>query len=400
MAATPLAASALVREMPSELSRRPTSVRMRLAGRAPSSIFLLLMQVGCGLCLAQVPTAVACATLAAGGELGIDMASVCADDLDQAAAEDDDEAAENSALVLLQPVRPRILREKVAVGAQAPSLAMKHKVVWPSWADGQRLEIKGMDGPTVTKVVIVTAVAAVLWVALAVCALRHICCPSKGQGGSVPLRIALLVAILAGLVTTGILLLHFCAGAVLQSCISSFDTSFLGTTVEIDHLDLHPFRGLLTINGLTVRNPQGYRSEYLLRADRVLIDLDTLPLMLSLGHSINVNSLSLQGASIFYEQALTTSNVEDVVNTLRRHLQLSAIAPTIQGRTILLHKVDVQGVQARAAASFALSLGLTIWLADLHFADFEKETGSNTVEAAILVLYETLLKSVLKAFKP
>jgi len=215
----------------------------------------------------------------------------------------------------------------------------------------------------------------------------------------VALRVALVVAVVGSLVAAAVLLLHFYAGVVLQRCIQHFDVSFLGTKIEIEHLDLHPFRGILTITGLTVRNPEGYKSDYLLQAEQVKVDLGTVPLLLSLGHSVNINTLTLKGASIFYERALTTSNVEDVINILRHRIELAAVAPEMFGRQVLLHKVDIENVRARAATTFALSLGVTMWLSDMHYADFEKETGSNSMDTVILVLYQSLLRSVLKAFE-
>merc|ERR1719242_1192189 len=94
------------------------------------------------------------------------------------------------------------------------------------------------------------------------------------------------------------------------------DSSMLGVKVELGDLQLDPSSGLVEVSGLTVHNPEGYYSEYLLHADKVVVDIDMQKLIYSFGKEIDVEEMVFDGVDVIYEKSLTTSNLNDLLKKL------------------------------------------------------------------------------------
>merc|ERR1711920_157050 len=105
-------------------------------------------------------------------------------------------------------------------------------------------------------------------------------------------------------------------GSLIQKVFAQFDTSALGVEVDIGSLVLDPSSGIAEVAGLTVHNPEGYRSEYLLHADKIVIDIDMEKLLRSFGKELHIEQLVFDGIDVIYEQGLHGSNLHDLLKKL------------------------------------------------------------------------------------
>ena len=61
-------------------------------------------------------------------------------------------------------------------------------------------------------------------------------------------------------------------------------------------------------DGLTISNPEGFCSEYLLSAGRLILDLNMRTLLSSRGKTVELEEVLLQDVDVIYERSWSTSN--------------------------------------------------------------------------------------------
>lgn len=213
-----------------------------------------------------------------------------------------------------------------------------------------------------------------------------------------------------------ILVLIFYFGAMLmgrsiKSAIETFDRKFIGVDIEIGDLSVAICSGRVDMHGCQVKNPEGYKSPYLLNASHVVIDLNTWALISSFGKRIEVDVLELQDIDciIEYDKALGgTSNVDRIMEHLnhdtkpseKKAQQVQEIvnetgkAPPKKeaGSEILLHKVLFSQIGARVATKLG---GVRVALGDITFNDFSKENGAHLLEDMIFIIMKSFSKTLM-----
>eukprot|EP00401_Gymnodinium_catenatum_P073404 CAMPEP_0117515650 /NCGR_PEP_ID=MMETSP0784-20121206/30689_1 /TAXON_ID=39447 /ORGANISM="" /LENGTH=588 /DNA_ID=CAMNT_0005311473 /DNA_START=58 /DNA_END=1824 /DNA_ORIENTATION=- len=84
-------------------------------------------------------------------------------------------------------------------------------------------------------------------------------------------------------------------GRKLKSLLEEHDTAYIGVDLTVESMRVQLFAGVVDLYGLTVCNPTGFHSEYLLRAEHVTIDIEMWELLTSLFHKINLERIHLTG---------------------------------------------------------------------------------------------------------
>lgn len=200
-------------------------------------------------------------------------------------------------------------------------------------------------------------------------------------------------------------------GRSIKSAIETFDKRFIGVDIEIGDLSVAICSGRVDIHGLVVKNPEGYKSPYLLNATSVVVDLNTTALFTSFGHRIEVDELKLEDIDVIveYDRALGgTSNVDRVLEHLNhdnkpsekknQHVQdtmnETGKAPPTKAASneILLHKVLFSKIGARVATKLA---GMRVALGDISFDDFSKENGAHLLEDLVFIIMKSFSKTLM-----
>lgn len=87
----------------------------------------------------------------------------------------------------------------------------------------------------------------------------------------------------------------------------------LGVQVEVGGLSVDLNEGVIVVHGVTVLNPVGYASPYLLKVRKVHVDLDAWVLVRSGLRNIKVRRLLLRGVDVVYDKSPRSSNLNDVI---------------------------------------------------------------------------------------
>merc|ERR1719271_1859929 len=111
-------------------------------------------------------------------------------------------------------------------------------------------------------------------------------------------------------------------GRVAASTIERIDQGLLGVDIDIEDTDVQLWFGRIDLLNVTVNNPEGFQSEYLLKAHRITIDLDVLALVCSLGKRIVIEELTLDTIDAIIEYdgyVYGTSNVQKVLDFIEKN---------------------------------------------------------------------------------
>jgi len=182
-------------------------------------------------------------------------------------------------------------------------------------------------------------------------------------------------------------------GSLVKSMVERFDSSVLGVEVELGAVSIDPAIGRIEVDGLTVFNPEGWSSAYLLHADRVVVDVDMQKLLYSFGKELDLEELVLDGVDVIYEKGLFTSNLNDLLEMLEINDSEQAEASDVK---LVLHTILAQNIGAKLATKLTRGHGLRVEVGDLKYDDFDKEMGAGRgVIDVIRLLIMTLIKSVL-----
>merc|ERR1719161_473147 len=213
-----------------------------------------------------------------------------------------------------------------------------------------------------------------------------------------------------------ILVLIFYFGAMLmgrsiKSAIETFDQKFLGVDIEIGDLSVAICSGRVDMQGFQVKNPEGYKSPYLLNASAVVIDLNVVALVTSLGKRIEVDVLQLDDIDciVEYDKAFGgTSNVDRVMEHLnhdakpseKKAKQVESVvnetgkAPPKKApsKEIVMHNVLFSDIGARVATKLG---GVRVAIGDIKFDDFSKENGPGLLEDIVFIIMKSFTKTLL-----
>lgn len=199
-------------------------------------------------------------------------------------------------------------------------------------------------------------------------------------------------------------------GSSIRAAIHRLDKTLLGVQVNVGHLSLNLFDGYLDCDHLTVYNPPGYSSQYLMQATKVLVDVDIGQMVTSCMNKVSVDKLVFKGVTANYERKWGTSNMQEVLQFIEeKTAQLNLLKskdskksmPSSQAASskssFELHRVDVQNilVNVRPSGGIGDYMNFEMEAADVYYQDFDKEVGYTIIDDIVKELLRSLLKTVI-----
>mmetsp|Transcript_5764 Transcript_5764/g.13567 ORF Transcript_5764/g.13567 Transcript_5764/m.13567 type:complete len:267 (+) Transcript_5764:67-867(+) len=185
-------------------------------------------------------------------------------------------------------------------------------------------------------------------------------------------------------------------GMMVKNVLMSYDENMLGVNVHVGGLQINPHLMEINISDLKLDNPPGgFRSEHLVVADKVRINLDAASLLSSRGQQATVEELIFEGVNFTYEPRVGSSNVRELLRQLQREKSAAEAKAEEKKQKIQLTLLEVR-VNSVNAKVYIRGFGPQMSVANIHYKDFNKEfKGVSAFLDIIRILLTTLLKSVL-----
>lgn len=187
-------------------------------------------------------------------------------------------------------------------------------------------------------------------------------------------------------------------GRSIKAGIQKFDKKVLGVDIEVGQLTVNPFDGYVDCEHLIIFNPPGYTSPHLLKAEKVLLDIEMLKLIKSATQKISVEKLVFKDITAVYEKKWGTSNVQDVLDFLaKQNLIDPETTPDVPEKDFEVHRVEVENfsVNLRPTGSIGEYININMEAGDVSYKDFAKEVGHLEITDIVRELLKALLKTVL-----
>ena len=196
------------------------------------------------------------------------------------------------------------------------------------------------------------------------------------------------------IVGAGIFLVATLLNRGIKTGIETYGPKITGTGVAIDRVDLSPLSGNGVLEGLEIRNPEGFGMANAFTLGRIEVDVELSSLF---SDKIVVNKIHITEPEIFFEKNLVGSNLGALLENIEESLsglvgkdeEKATVRPRLQISEFILEKGSVTvGVAGR---------GVTVPMADIRLSDLgTDEDGISAGEVARKIMV-ALLRNVTQA---
>jgi len=157
----------------------------------------------------------------------------------------------------------------------------------------------------------------------------------------------------------------------------------LGVPVKVGSVHLSVLRGMVTIDGLQVANPPGYKNEYLLElgSGKVEVSLGSL-----LKDTIHVREISLDGTKLAIEQKGLSSNIKDLLNAMPKGKPEEAPKPEAKpaektpGKKLVVDKLEITNTEAKLAVVIGGGAGVNLKIAPIKMENLGADRPMSIAE--------------------
>ena len=185
---------------------------------------------------------------------------------------------------------------------------------------------------------------------------------------------------------------------IAKAAVEQGGTYALGVETTVEDLSLSILGGRLTMDGLTVGNPEGYRTPYLMKSGHFEVEVDTGSLF---SDPIVVNKFELDGLEVNIEQKVGTSNVSEVLANVERLAsgeEETEEQVEEQGSKVKVDRIVIKNITANVqllpiAGSATV---LTVKVARLELNDVSTGEEGATVSELIRQLVPAILAAIIE----
>ena len=190
--------------------------------------------------------------------------------------------------------------------------------------------------------------------------------------------------------------LFFYLDSIVKSGIEVVGSSVLGTAVTVDSVSLSPLSGQGRISGLRVANPEGFESQYAFELDSVLVSIDVNTVFTD---AAEIESIVIMQPIITYETKITSDNIRTLLDNLSAEGSAPADSDVAEdsGQQMIIREFRMVDSQLNFVSSV---VSAPITLADIEIRDIGTESGTASAAAAVRVVLQELVASIISADLP
>ena len=177
--------------------------------------------------------------------------------------------------------------------------------------------------------------------------------------------------------------------AIIKQVIEDVGSEVTGTAVRVSEVKFTLQEGRGEIYGLTIANLPGYQSSHLFEMDEVAVQIEPASLT---GPVIVINEVLIDGARLIAEQKGTTTNVNELLDSMKPAEEEPAPADTGEAADVRLMLERFAFVNSTGTLKTEQFGDKTLKIPDVRAADLgDRETGLTPEQLA-----NSLLSSVIK----
>lgn len=214
--------------------------------------------------------------------------------------------------------------------------------------------------------------------------------------------IIVVVAVVAVLVLLGNI------NKIVKKGVETTGPIILKVPVTLDSVDISFFSGSGELKGLTVGNPEGYKTDYAFRMDQLKVKLDVGSVT---SDKIHINEIVIDSPNIIYEGSIGKSNINRILENVKAFTgdgeegeeggEDEKHEPTTesQGKKLQIDYFIIQNASISVSTGILQGKKLTIPLPTLKLKDIGKERDadiSDVIERVLKAINEAVIPAVQK----
>lgn len=188
----------------------------------------------------------------------------------------------------------------------------------------------------------------------------------------------LLIIGLAVVVAIGIVVYHMKGSMdrIIQAAIENYGSRITQSKVSLDRVAVDMTNGRASLYGLTVGNPSGYKTDYLLKLNEISMTLDLRSIT---KNPVVIKEIMIRKPSVIYELASGGSNVNALLKNIKKYTGTrSKKGSGGKEHKLIIDNLYIKGGQVNLSATALKGKKVTTDLPDIHMQDIGKKEGGAT----------------------
>lgn len=202
-----------------------------------------------------------------------------------------------------------------------------------------------------------------------------------------------IIGLLALLIVAFGLFLIMGSGALLESAIERYGSQYLGAPVEVEEAEVSLTDGTAAINGLVIRNPQGFSGPPAFRLNNIGMTLNTDELSSEI---ISLRQVTIDGASVAALVKGRQSNLQALMDHLNEQLGPAEEEPVEESEVkLIIDQFDF--TNATAAVDSDVLGQANVEIPDVHLTEVGRQSGGATIGEVLKQVLEPVVRAVTRA---
>ena len=213
------------------------------------------------------------------------------------------------------------------------------------------------------------------------------------MGKAVKIIIGLVVAAVAVVAVVGVLVLQN-LDSIIKKVIEGVGSEVTGTEVRVSEVKFTLQEGRGEIYGLTIGNPPGYQSRHMFTMDEIAVQLEPASIT---GPVIVINEVLIDGAQLTAEQKGTTTNVQELLDSMQTGGEAPPAESSGEGADVRLMLEQFAFINSKGEIKSPQLGDKSLTIPDIRVSDIgDRETGLTPSQLASAML-SNVIKQVEKA---
>lgn len=190
------------------------------------------------------------------------------------------------------------------------------------------------------------------------------------------------VAVLAGLIVIAAAVLYMNMGSIAKAAVEKVAADTLGVKVTIAALDINPVEKKVTVRGLKIGNPPGFRNDHALTVDHVGIAAESLNRDLLVFRQIEV-----LGANVNLEVTAKDTNLTALQKNVNRNASAQKAAQGEKVVKVIIRELLLNNTTLNPSATLIAGDPQSVNISSIRITGIgEKQNGVIASEAIVQVL--------------
>lgn len=160
-------------------------------------------------------------------------------------------------------------------------------------------------------------------------------------------RLILILIIAAGLIA------YFYLNTFFKTKAEAIATNMTGTRVEISYVAISPFSGNISLGGISVANPKGFKAEHAIKFSSITAQVNLKSVLKDV---VKVENVTLQNPHIYYEIGLDGDNIRKLLGNVNASKKSST--PSTSKKKVVIDRLDLINTKVELAANiFGMEAG-------------------------------------------